>query len=95
VSVVCWQFISAGLYMGARERGENATDKRDAVRWTQRGGYIELNFMASDNGSILKDAHLSYFVYNQITLSNLHYCVLAVGVMLTVACSIRVLGSRV
>jgi hypothetical protein len=53
---------------------KKASDKRDPVRWMQRGRYIKLNFMASDNLSTLRDAHLSYFVYNQITLSNLHYC---------------------
>lgn len=69
MSVVCWQVICAGIYIG-----EKTSDKRDPIRWMQRGRYIKLNFMASDNRSILKDAHLSCFVYNQITLSNLHYC---------------------
>lgn len=70
VAVVCWQVICAGIYVGKKK----ASDKRDPVRWMQRGRYIKLNFLASDNRSTLKDAHLSYFVYNQITLSNLHYC---------------------
>jgi hypothetical protein len=59
-----------GIYIGKKK----ASDKRDPVRWMQRGRYIKLNFMVSDNSSTLKDAHLSYIVYNQIMLSNLHYC---------------------
>jgi hypothetical protein len=70
-----WYLLCAGrLSVRGFTSKKKASDKRDPVRWMQRGRYIKLNFMASDNLYTLKDAHLSYFVYNQITLSNLHYC---------------------
>lgn len=71
-----WCLLCAGRLSvrGFTSGGKKASDKRDPVRWMQRGRYIKLNFMASDSLSTLKDAHVSYFVYNQITRSNLHYC---------------------